>query len=120
MATLVDLGLLTNHGTYPFGRESALNKDEIKRQHRTKPWYEPDLFCGRKPSSEATDMYSFGYLMKNVLRLLPKSTHRLRLLVHRALGSAERRPSFLEARFLIREVAASIHAWRSGVSSLTF
>ncbi|KAK3859086.1 hypothetical protein Pcinc_034764 [Petrolisthes cinctipes] len=53
--TLIDLGLVTRHGEYPFGRVPIFN---------AKPFYAPELMHVIKPSSEATDMYSFGYLIK--------------------------------------------------------
>ncbi|KAK3857297.1 hypothetical protein Pcinc_036445 [Petrolisthes cinctipes] len=116
VTTLIDLGLLTNHGVYPFGKASELKRLDIERQHNTKPWYEPDMFCGKKPTSEATDMYSFGYLLKGVLRLLPTTSHHLSTLTYRALGPSKSRPSFLEARKIIQKVAMYKEAWCIDVS----
>ncbi|KAK4313121.1 hypothetical protein Pmani_015507 [Petrolisthes manimaculis] len=116
VTTLIDLGLLSNHEVYPFGKASDLNSRELEIQHAKKPWYDPDLFCGRKPTSTGTDMYSFGYMLRSALKLLPKTSSRLRGMTYRALGPLKDRPSFLEARRVIYNAAMRCKAWDSDLS----
>ena len=82
--TLIDFGLMSRHGSYPF-----------KYVHgNTKPFYDPELMRRQKPCSEATDMYSMGYLIQVILFCLPTSEKRLWDLCALAMGPDYRRPSF--------------------------
>lgn len=105
--TLIDLGLVTRHGEFPFGRLPRFN---------AKPFYAPELMHGIKPTSEATDMYSFGFLLKCLLPLLPITLPIMQFLSRHALDKPSQRPSFIQARNAIRLAARSINAWPSNVS----
>lgn len=84
--TLIDLGLVTRHGEFPFGRVLRLN---------VKPFYAPELMHGLKPTSEATDMYSFGFLLKCLLPLLPVTLPIVQFVSRHALGKPSQRPTFI-------------------------
>lgn len=106
--TLIDLGILTRHGEYPFGRTPTCLKD--------KPCYAPEMTCSNSPVSEATDMYSFGYLLKSMTPRLKSSHQALRKLYQLALGYPSRRPTFVEARRVVKNAANALNAWPPYVS----
>ncbi|KAK3850749.1 hypothetical protein Pcinc_042560 [Petrolisthes cinctipes] len=95
-ATLVDLGLLTRHGEYPFG---------MLPRRDGKSFYAPELMRAEMPTSEATDMYSFGYLSRCLMPLMRESRPMISKLVHRALGDPSKRPTFHQVRKIIRKAA---------------
>lgn len=104
---MVDLGLLTRHGEYPFG---------LVPRRDGKPFYAPELMRAEQPTSEATDMYSFGYMLRCILPLLNESREIITKLARRALAKPSKRPTFLQARHVIWKAAYALHAWPSQVS----
>lgn len=85
--TLIDYGLMSRYGCYPFG---------CARRTTLKPFYDPELMRREKTCSEATDMYSMGYLIRLILFCFPKTEKHLRKMSFKAMGPDSQRPSFFE------------------------
>lgn len=94
--TLVDFGLMSRHGCYPFGCARRVN---------IKPFYDPELMRREKTCSEATDMYSMGYLMRVILFCFPTTERHLRKLCFLAMGPDSQRPSFSELEDKLKTLA---------------
>lgn len=109
VVTLVDLGLVTRHGEYPFGK-SPKGISEYK-------FYAPEFIRGECPTSESTDVYSFGYLLKLLMPALHKTRYMLKCITNLSLGRPEDRPTFLQLRKAIERAALAINAWTPSVSS---
>ncbi|MPC90833.1 Protein CASEIN KINASE I-LIKE 4 [Portunus trituberculatus] len=85
--TLIDFGLMSRYGCYPF---------RIARKGKIKPFYDPELMRHEKTCSEATDMYSMGYLMRVILFSFPTTARHIQRLATLAMGPDSQRPSFLQ------------------------
>lgn len=71
--TLLDLGLMRSHGSFPWG--CRRRRDPSKP---LKPFYDPELIMGKRPCSEATEVYAVGYLVKCLLPLVSVTKEQMR------------------------------------------
>ncbi|XP_063860651.1 uncharacterized protein LOC135100966 [Scylla paramamosain] len=94
--TLIDFGLMSRYGCHPF---------RFARKGKIKPFYDPELMRHEKTCSEATDMYSMGYLMRVILFCLPTTARHLQRLAALAMGPDSQRPSFLKLEDVFRNLA---------------
>lgn len=94
--TLIDFGLMTRYGCHPF---------RVAREGKLKPFYDPELMRHEKTCSEATDMYSMGYLMHVILFCFPTTQRHLQRLAALAMGPDSQRPSFLKLEDTFRNLA---------------
>lgn len=95
IVTLIDYGLMSPYGRYPF---RGVRKGKIK------PFYDPELMRQERPCSEATDMYSMGYLIRSMLLCLPTTRKNLLRVCARAQGPASQRPTFSELEDVFKKM----------------
>lgn len=93
VVTLIDYGVMTPYGRYPF-QHAGKNK--------FKPFYDPELMRRERPCSEATDMYSMGYLIRVMLFCFTTTRKHLLDVCARSQGPASQRPTFSELENLIK------------------
>lgn len=85
--TLVDFAILCNYGFYPFG--------SIPRA-MFMPHNDPALMRAERTCSEATDVFSMGYLLQRTLPFFASQRERIKECSQRAMGPCHLRPSFVE------------------------
>lgn len=87
IVTLIDFGVMAPYGRFPFG---------CVQRRNIKPFYDPEMMRLERTCSEATDMYSMGFLIHIMLFCFPRMEKRLRNICARAQGPANQRPTFAE------------------------
>ncbi|MPC32454.1 hypothetical protein E2C01_025765 [Portunus trituberculatus] len=91
--TLLDFAMLTNYGEHPSGVQGVMFP----------PHNDPGLMRKERACSEATDVFSMGYLLHRALPLLTSHRQSVEECSQRAMGAFHLRPSFAEVEKVLRD-----------------